>query len=276
MKYELNNIYNEDSYKAIKDIPDNSIDLIIIDPPYDFDTGGGGGAFGSNNRNYRAEYISLYHEKGNCRETENARIKMNKANQQKGIQHISNGFDFELLDDIKRIMKKINIYIWCSKKQVRPILQYYEKINCNIDLLTWHKTNPTPTVNNTYLSDTEYCIFAREKGVKLYGSYATKKKYYVTSANVDDKALFNHPTIKPINIIKNLIINSSKPNDIVADFFLGSGTTCVAAKELGRRYIGFEIDKEYYKIAKDRLNGITANGQVSIFTEFDKLDLGDD
>jgi len=50
-------------------------------------------------------------------------------------------------------------------------------------------------------------------------------------------------------------------------------TTCVAAKELGRRYIGFEIDEEYYKIAKDRLNGVTANGQTSMFTDFSKLDI---
>ena len=55
------------------------------------------------------------------------------------------------------------------------------------------------------------------------------------------------------------------------DCFLGSGTTCVAAKELGRKYIGFEIDKDYYEIAKKRLNGMTANGQTSIFTNFEEL-----
>lgn len=49
----------------------------------------------------------------------------------------------------------------------------------------------------------------------------------------------------------------TKPNDIVLDCFLGSGTTAVACKELGRRYIGFEIDKRYFNIAQDRLNGIT-------------------
>ena len=53
--------------------------------------------------------------------------------------------------------------------------------------------------------------------------------------------------------------------------FCGSGTTCVAAKETGRRYIGMEIDPEYHKIAVDRLNGINANGQTSIFTDFNNL-----
>jgi len=80
--------------------------------------------------------------------------------------------------------------------------------------------------------------------------------------------LFKHPTIKPLDIVKRHLLHSSKPNDIVADFFLGSGTTCVAAKELGRQYIGFELDKEYYNIAKDRLNGITANGQIGMQMDY--------
>ncbi len=120
-------------------------------------------------------------------------------------------------------------------------------------------------MNNTYANDTEYCIFAREQGVKLFGTYETKRKYYLTSTNKDDKDLYHHPTIKPLNIIKNLIINSSSDGDVVLDCFLGSGTTAVAAKELGRHYIGFEINKDYFKIAQDRLNGIDANGQYSLF-----------
>lgn len=178
----------------------------------------------------------------------------------------------KLLDEFVRIMKKVNIYIWCSKAQVGKIINYFENINCNIDILTWHKTNPTPTINNTYANDTEYCIFAREKGVKIYGCYETKRKYYVTGANVEDKKKFNHPTIKPLEIIKNLIINSSNENDVVFDPFMGSGTTAVAAKQLNRQFIGFEIDKEYHRIACERLEGITqekekgvGKNQLSIF-----------
>lgn len=148
-------------------------------------------------------------------------------------------------------------------------MNYYESKNKNIDILTWHKTNPLPTMNNTYANDTEYCVFARDKGVKLNGTYDTKKKYYVSTTNKNDKELYKHPTIKPINIIKNFIINSSNENDIVFDCFCGSGTTCVAAKELKRRYIGIEINEEYYKIACNRMKGIDANGQMSIFA-YDK------
>lgn len=150
-------------------------------------------------------------------------------------------------------MKQINIYVWCSKAQVRKLLAYFEDKGCFIDILTWHKTNPIPTCNGTYLNDTEYCIFAREKGVKVYGSYATKRKYYVTSTNKKDKELYKHPTIKPLEIIKNLIINSSQEGDTVLDCFMGSGTTGVAAKQLNRNFIGMEIDKTFFDIAKERI-----------------------
>lgn len=233
--------------------------------------GGGGGRFGTKERNYHNEYLSLYHETGSTKETERLRISANKQKQKEQYRFISKGFDFSLFDDLIRVLKKINIYVWCSKKQVGKIIAYFENKKCNIDILTWHKTNPTPTINNTYANDTEYCIFAREAGVKIYGNYESKRKYYVTSANVDDKKKFVHPTIKPLEIIKNFVINSSKENDIVLDCFCGSGTTCVACKETGRRFIGMEINEKYYKIAVDRLNGITANGQTSIFTDFEKL-----
>jgi len=68
-----------------------------------------------------------------------------------------------------------------------------------------------------------------------------------------------------------MIEKSSQENDLVLDCFSGSGTTCVAAKELNRRFIGIEIDPRYHKISVDRLNGICANGQTSIFTDFGEV-----
>ena len=105
-----------------------------------------------------------------------------------------------------------------------------------------------------------------------------KSKWYTSPINKPDKDLYNHPTIKPLELVKRHLLHATSEGEIVADFFLGSGTTCVAAKEIDRQYIGFEIDKEYYKIAKDRLNGITANGQMSIFTDFEnkQIQLGVD
>ena len=300
MKFEdmINTIQLGNCYELIKNIPDKSIDLIIIDPPYEYTTGGCGknqtgeykALFDRKNKNRtdlkrftdnglkninekfetnRNEIIKKYLDKGfNYKK---ANVWADKEISRLDIKHISSGFDFDLLDELDRVMRHIYIYIWCSKWQVEPLLKHYIDKNCNFDILTWHKTNPTPTMNNTYANDTEYLIMAREKGTTLYGDYDTKKKYWVTPANVNDKELYKHPTIKPLNIIKTLIQNSTNENDIVLDCFCGSGTTCVAAKELNRRYIGMEIDKEYHKIAINRLNGITADGQLSIFTDISLL-----
>ena len=135
--------------------------------------------------------------------------------------------------------------------------------------------NPSPLTNNIYLPDTEYIVFAREKGVRLYGNYHTKRKYYISGVNQADKKKWKHPTIKPLPFIENHIINSSNEgdlildcfagsgttlvgaineNDVVLDCFIGSGTTAVASILENRKFIGFEINKKYYEIAQYRIN----------------------
>lgn len=222
-----------DCLELMKEIPDGSIDLIVTDPPYEIVAGGAGGAFGADKRSYHNQYASLDNVK--------------KA----GIK--CSGFDIAVLDEFCRIMKKVNIYIWCSKLQIRKLLEYFEERGCYTDILTWHKTNPVPTCNNTYLSDTEYLIFARQKGVRVYGTYSTKRKFYVTPTNKADKDKYGHPTIKPLDILQNIIINSSNVDEIVFDPFMGSGSTCVACVNTKRRYIGFELDEKYFDIAKKRI-----------------------
>ena len=243
-KYELNNIYNEDSYKAIKDIPDNSIDCIYTDIPYEY----------------------LLNGKGNSELSK----RVTKIKKELVDLDIRSGINYDILNDLVRINKKINMFIWCSKMQLLPILNFFDNFDCTFEILTWNKTNPAPMTNNRWLPDIEYCLYFREKGVKLNDGYELKKKWECSKINKSDKLLFKHPTIKPLDLVKRHLEHTTQKNDIVADFFLGSGTTAVAAKELNRKYIGFEIDKEYYKIAKDRLNGITANGQTSMFTNFEE------
>ena len=261
----INTIQLGDSYKLIKDIPDKSIDLVYIDIPYDFEGNGGGGSFGSKKRDYHKEYekVSI--------NTEASGLTKRKAKHNDEMKSIAYGIDYTILDELCRVMKYIYIYIWCSKKQIPKLLDYFLEKGCFWELFVWHKKNPIPTCNNKYLSDTEYCLIFRENGTNIYGTYETKAKYYTSNINKEDKEEYIHPTIKPLKVVKNHIINSTKENDIVLDCFCGSGTTCVAAKELGRRYIGMEIDPTYYKIACDRLNGIDAKGQTSIFTDFDNL-----
>ena len=230
-RFETNNIYNEDCYKAIKDLPDKCIDLVYIDIPYLIDDGG----CSQNPLSLRAKRLRSIE-----------------------LENIRHGIDYSILDELCRVLKNIYMYIWCNKNQILDLLKYFvDKKNCYYEILVWCKTNPTPLTNNVMLPSVEYCLMFREKGCQLYGSYETKSKYYISSINKFDKDLYGHPTIKPLEFVKNHIINSTKENDIVLDCFMGSGTTAVACKELNRQFIGFEIDPTYHQIALDRLKGIT-------------------
>ena len=174
----------------------------------------------------------------------------------KEIDGMKDGFPEEVINELCRVMKKINVYFFCSQKQIPILYKYFvENKKCNWNLLCWHKTNPIPACGNKYLSDSEYIMFFREKGVKIYGSYDSKFTYYVSKSNMEDKRKFKHPTIKPLDIVKNLIINSSNENDLILDPYMGSGTTAVACRELKRNFIGCEINEEYFTIAKKRMDG---------------------
>lgn len=90
-------------------------------------------------------------------------------------------------------------------------------------------------------------------------------KYYISPANKGDKELFNHPTIKPLTLVKRHLLHATQPNDIVLDCFMGSGTTAVACIETERQFIGFEIEEKWCKVANDRINKTDATGQISLF-----------
>jgi DNA modification methylase len=218
---ELNKVYNEDYLQTFKRLPNNCIDLIIADPPYEIVSGGGGGCFGVEQRDYH-----------------------------KGVKSLSDGFDNAVLDECKRVLKIFNCYFFCSKDQVLQILLWSKKNNMNTDILCYHKLNPIPTTNNKYLSDTEYIIFMRGQGAYLGGDYASKKKYFLQN---NSKSEFEHPTVKPLNIIRTLVVNSSKENDLVFDPFMGSGTTAVACIKENRNYLGSEINPDYFEICKERI-----------------------
>ena len=248
---EIDQIYLGNAYELIKQVPDKSVDLIVTDPPYDFGSGGGGGCFGTGARDHAELDIQ---EKGFRKEDGSHRIRKQSNDEDEDSAENDN---IAILPELIRVMKTINIYIWCNKKQIYQYLDFFVKLDCKYDLITWHKTNPLPTINGNYLPDTEYCLYFRGKNAYLGGSYETKRKWYISSLNTQDKEDFAHPTIKPLEIIRNLVINSSKEGDVVLDPFIGSGTTAVACKELGRHYIGFEIEPKYFKIATDRVDGIT-------------------
>lgn len=244
MKFEdmINTIQLGDCYELIKNIPDKSIDCIYVDIPYEMSFSGGG-----NLKNKLGKYIK------------------------EEVSNFSKGIDYSIFDDFIRIMKNINCFIWCSKNQILDIMNYFNKYDVDMNILTWTKTNPIPFGSSIWLSDIEYCLhFYKDAGFNI--GWENKKKNYSSPINNKDKELYCHPTIKPLECVKGHLLNMTKENDIVLDCFCGSGTTCIAAKELNRRFIGIEINEKYHKIACDRLNGINANGQMSIFTDFEKLE----
>lgn len=236
---ELNEIYYGDAYELIKQIDDKSIDLIITDPPYDIQSIRGAGIMVSRNKGTFSKEIA---ENG-----------------------LDKGMDYAILDEFVRVLKKINVYIWCNKSMILPLLKYFvEGKKCNYEMIIWAKENPIPFCGTHYLVDKEYCLYFWEQGAPIDIPFERARTVYLTKNNIEDKKNFKHPTIKNIKIIENLVANSSQAGEIILDPFVGSGTTCVAAKRLGRKYIGFEINEKYYKIAKDRLQGWNQKGEMSL------------
>jgi len=291
---ELNKLYQGDAYELIKKIDDKSVDCIYTDIPYLIESGGCSGGNGLAQRIGKTQYelgsescknsiikqINELKDKlsktTDASEHERLRVCLNKLNQRLQLKRadIVNGIDYKIFDEYHRVMKKVNLFIWCSKNQIPDILFYWKKKfpDINHEILLWIKDNPTPATNNVWLPDVEYCLYFREKGVRLNDGYHLKSKWYKSPINKSDKDLYGHPTIKPLELVERHLKHTTQPNDVVLDTFMGSGTTCLACKHTGRRYIGFELDKDFYKIACDRLNGIDKNGQTSLLdTDFDKL-----
>lgn len=238
MEKYLNKITCGDSYKLIKELPDKSVDCIYTDIPYLYDVGG---------------LVDI------------TPLGQRICNKRQELKNISNGIDYAILDDFVRIMKSINCFIWCSKQQIPDILNYFIRKDCFFEILTWNKNNCSPLTNNTWLPDVEYCLYFRNSKIKLNDGYELKSKWYSSPINKKDKDLFNHPTIKPLELVKRHLLHTTQPNDIVLDCFMGSGTTAVACQETNRQFIGFEISEKWVKVANDRLNKVDQNGQTCMF-----------
>ena len=226
----LNQIYNEDCLSGIKKIPNDSIDLVIIDPPYmitNWSTGS----------------------------KSDLSLSMDHYTKQLYSSALTRGYDYKILDDLVRVMKKINIYIFCNGEQIPFYINYFVTNNdCKMDILIWNKTNALPLFSNKYLTDKEYCLYFRKGGYCKPNNYEDAKTVYYAPINIKDKKKWGHPTIKPESLIRKLIRNSSQENDTVLDCFIGSGTTAVCCIKERRNYIGFEIDKNYYEMCLKRIN----------------------
>jgi site-specific DNA-methyltransferase (adenine-specific) len=229
MALEKNKIYCADCLDLMKEMEDNSVDLVLTDPPYLIESTKAGG------KSQLARSIQGMND-----ELENGMF--------------TEGINTKHLDEIVRVCKNINVYLWCNHKQIPQYFDYFlKKHNCNFDIIIWNKINATPLFNNKYITDKEYCLYFRKCAYCNPKNYENAKTVYHQPINIVDKNRYSHHTIKPLNIIKTLVCNSSKEGQTIFDPFLGSGTTAVACINTGRNFIGIEKDEDYFEIAQRRI-----------------------
>ena len=216
----------------MKEIPANSVDAIITDPPYNI----------SRDNNFTT---------------------MGRA----GIDFGEWDKDFDLTSWIKvaepLLKKGGNIVIFNSWKNMTNITKSLEENGFEVkDLIRWKKTNAMPrNRDRRFITDYEVAVWAVKKGGKwtfnrLSDTYEIPEIVGGLTPK-SEKIEGGHPTQKPIYVMKWLIERLTNEGDVVLDPFMGSGTTGVACKNLNRKFIGVELDENYYNIAYNRINGHT-------------------
>lgn len=222
-----------DCLELMKDIPDGSVDLVVSDVPYHIISGGC-----TNNAVYFKSIPSgiLSHRTSVY------------AKQGKIFKH--NDIEFsEWLPSVYRVLKdNSHCYFMVNGRNLKDLQTEAEKVGFKYqNLLVWDKGNCTP--NRYYLNACEFILFLRKGNAKNINNLGSKT--IISIPNVRNKT---HPTEKPVDLMKMLIKNSSNENDIVLDLFMGSGSTGVACVNTNRNFIGIELDKDYFDIAKQRID----------------------
>ena len=220
-----------DCLELMKDIPDESIDLLVTDPPYKIVQGG-------------------------CT---NKAVRLKGSNQEqlkKGTLFNNNSIKFsEWIPEVYRVLKNnSHCYIMSNDRNINELLNICEKVGFKLlNILVWGKSKHSP--NRYYLKNCEFIVFLRKGKAKNINNMGTKQLLLID--NVENK---NHPSEKPIKLMEILIKNSSDEKDIVLDCFMGSGTTGVACINTNRNFIGIELDENYFKIAKERIEKASLEG----------------
>lgn len=230
---EINKIFEGDCMELFKQIPDESVDLVITDPPYNI-----------------ASKYALTKQGGKVVTTEQAWGKWDTYQK----------FDYELMimkviSECYRVLKKGgSMYMFSANQDSgRFIKKAKEKGFSYRSMLAILKKNPQPQYKrNNWRCAFELCMYLTKGRPKTF-NFLSQKECVNVFPYVIGRKYTTHPTEKPSGFIKKLIKVSSNEGDIVLDPFMGSGTTAVVSMLLNRCFIGAETNKEYIAMINKRL-----------------------
>lgn len=219
------NLHLGDCLQVMKSIPDKSIDLCLTDPPYNI----------ARNNNFST---------------------MGRAGIDFG--EWDKGFDlFSYIDQVSRILKKDGSFVvFNAWRNLGAIADYAETQGFETkDMIRLEKSNPMPrNRDRRYITDYECAIWFIKKGAKwVFNRQDSKYQRPKFVARIESGL---HPTQKNLNLMQELVKIHSNKDDTIIDPFMGSGTTGVACKNLGRKFIGIEQQPNYFEVAKNRINGL--------------------
>lgn len=233
----------------LKKLPDKCVDLVCTDCPYRIGSGGATtGAYG--NLREDSPRGVLFRGYGKAIKPRVAESDENSENVKSGKMFEHNEIKFEKwLPEIYRVLKdKTHCYIMVNGRNLAELQKQAEKVGFVYqNLLVWDKGNATP--NKFYLNACEFILMLRKGGERWINNMGTKTVLKVPNI-IGDKC---HPTEKPVPLMEILVANSTNENELVLDLFAGGGSTCIAAKNLKRRFIGIEIDEQYADVANKRI-----------------------
>ena len=227
-------ILQGDCLELMKNIPNNSVDLLITDPPYKTITGGDKNGANS------------------------VRPKGMLSGNRKLFAYQNEIHPKDWMPLIYAILKpNSHAYIFTNALNMQLMLNEANEAGFKLhNILVWEKNNCTPS--QYYMKNCEYILFLRKGKAKWIKDIGGSKTVHQFNNIIGSKL---HPTQKPIDLLEFYINNSSMENDLILDPFMGSGSTGVACVNTNRNFIGIELDKNYFEIAKERIESHNDNNE---------------
>lgn len=162
-----------------------------------------------------------------------------------------------LVNEFWRIGRE-SFYVWCSDEQYTEWTMEFKQRGATTRICAWHKTNPSPmNGDKLWLSALELCVFAR-KPKATFNLHCAHPVWDEPTEQGD----IDHPTPKPVSLMRRQLLASMPEGGVVLDPFCGSGSTGVAAVDSGYRFVGVEAHPKYAAIARRRIADAAAQGNL--------------